>query len=133
MNKSVSVELKYNNREFGPRIDVFCNIDDEFVIRVYNFLNGKKRLIYSGRVQSNHYYQPWRRFYTNWVFEVWAWDNGLSKIYENYFNINGQRVAFFIEADTIQECQDYVNEILEFCEHKKCSLSSRLCISTFRY
>lgn len=47
MNKSVSVELKYNNREFGPRIDVFCNIDDEFVIRVYNFLNGKKRLIYS--------------------------------------------------------------------------------------
>jgi hypothetical protein len=120
MNKSVSVELKYNNREFGPRIDVFCNIDDEFVIRVYNFLNGKKRLIYSGRVQSNHYYQPWRRFYTNWVFEVWAWDNGLSKIYENYFNINGQRVVFFIETDTIQECQDYVNEILEFCEHKKC-------------
>ena len=42
MNKSVSVELKYNNREFGPRIDVFCNVDDEFVVRVYNFLNGKK-------------------------------------------------------------------------------------------
>ena len=120
MNKSVSVELKYNSREFGPRIDVFCNVDDEFVVRAYNFLNGKKRLIYNGRLQSNHYYQPWRRFYTNWVFEVWAWDNGLSKIYENYFNINGQRVAFFVEADTIQECQDYVNEILEFCEHKKC-------------
>jgi len=120
MNKEVEVTLTYSTKGFGPRVDVFCNVEEQFVLRLYNFLDGKKRLIYSGLINSNAYYQPWRRFYTNWVVEVWAWDNGLSKIYENYFNINGKRVVFFVNGDSVNEVKEYVDEILEFCDRKKC-------------
>ena len=120
MNKEVEVKLTYSTKGFGPRIDVFCNVEEQFVLRLFNFLDGRKRLIYSGLIGSNQFYQPWRRFYTNWVVEVWAWDNGLSKIYENYFNINGKRVAFFVEGDSVHEVKEYIEEILEFCDQKKC-------------
>ena len=109
--------VEYKHRDSGPRILTWG--EKPLLVYLYNLIDGKKVQIDNNVINPNHFFGFGRQWFTNWLIEVFEWNNGnLVKIHTDVFSPYNKKTNFHLaEFDSLEDHYGYAEACIEYINH----------------